>query len=65
MSVPDEITTVRGHILQGERHVARQQAIITRLRELGADTGLAEELLYYFEASLEQHQAHLSRLLRP
>lgn len=54
---------IRGHIALGERHVASQRSIVDRLSELGADTGLAEEILEEFEASLAEHRRHLAQML--
>jgi hypothetical protein len=64
MDRAEQIEMVRSHIAQGERHVAAQRDIVVRLRELGADTGLAEDLLEEFETSLAQHQVHLADLMR-
>jgi uncharacterized coiled-coil protein SlyX len=36
---------------------------VQRLRELGADTLLAEDLLEEFETCLAEHQLHLDQLL--
>jgi hypothetical protein len=63
MSRAEQIDMVRRHVADGERHVAAQLDIIERLRELGADTDLAEDLLEEFEAALAQHQVHLAQLL--
>jgi len=57
------IEMIRRHIAEGEKHVAAQRTIVLRLRELGADTGLAEDLLEEFEATLAEHQRHLNQAL--
>jgi hypothetical protein len=59
----DQIEMIRSHVAQGERHVASQRDVILRLRELGADTGLAEDLLEEFEATLAEHRRHLAQMI--
>jgi hypothetical protein len=46
------------HIAQGERHVIRQEELITRLRSLGLPTEAAEQLLVDFRTLLQQHWDH-------
>ena len=53
---------VRRHIAQGQCHVRDQLKLADRLRDLGASTELAEELLALFEATLAAHEDHLRRL---
>ncbi|CDX62844.1 conserved hypothetical protein [Mesorhizobium plurifarium] len=55
---------LRRHVLSGERHIERQQAIVQHLTELGAPTKLALELLDLFEEIQTMHVAHLRRLKR-
>lgn len=62
MDAAQQMAQVRRHVADGERHVATQRAIVQRLRELGADTHLAEDLLEEFEATLAQHRMHLDQL---
>ena len=50
------------HIAQGERHVARQEEILTELRLAGGDTTLAESLLGEFHASLRMHREDRDRI---
>lgn len=63
MDRADQIEMIRSHVAQGERHVASQRDVILRLRELGADTGLAEDLLEEFEATLAEHRRHLAQMI--
>lgn len=63
MDRSEQISMVRDHIVEGQRHVADQRLIIDRLSALGADTLLAEDLLEEFQVTLEEHQRHLDRLL--
>lgn len=62
MDRAEQIKLIRDHIAQGERHVASQRAIVHRLTELGADTGLAEDILEEFETSLAEHWQHLAQM---
>ena len=57
-----ELEMARRHVAEGERHVLGQRRIIARLRELEADTGIAEDLLAAFETALGEHRAHLDHL---
>ena len=57
------IAMIRRHVAEGEKHVASQRAIVQRLRDIGADSALAEDLLEEFEATLEQHRSHLVQVL--
>ena len=43
-------------IAEAERHIVRQEEIITDLGAKGADTNLAEELLAEFQATLRMHR---------
>lgn len=54
---------IRGHIADGERHVASQRAIVQRLTELGADVRLAADILEEFETTLAEHRHHLAQLI--
>ena len=53
---------IRRHIAEAERRVASQREVVDRLRELGADTRLAEDILEHLEARLAQHHMHLEKL---
>ena len=57
-----DLEMARRHVADGERHVRDQHRIIAHLTELEADTGMAEQLLAEFEATLSEHRAHLNRL---
>jgi uncharacterized coiled-coil protein SlyX len=62
MSRAEQIEMIRRHIAEGEKHVESQRAVVKRLRELGAETGLAEDLLEEFEATLAEHRRHLAQV---
>lgn len=53
-----DLDMVERHIAQGERHVALQEELITRLSSLGLPTEAAEDLLEEFRATLRQHRSH-------
>jgi len=53
---------VARHILEGERHIAGQIALLERLRRKGLPPELAEELLERFYLSQAQHEEHRRRL---
>jgi uncharacterized coiled-coil protein SlyX len=63
MDRAEQIKMIRGHVAQGQRHVASQRDVIKRLAELGSDTRLAEDLLEEFEVTLAEHERHLAQLL--
>lgn len=58
-----DVEMVERHIVQGERHIVRQQSLIDRLRALGLPTSEAETLLGEFRDTLEQHWEHRSAML--
>lgn len=60
----DEIAMVRRHVALGEAHITRQHELISKLKSIGADTSLPEQLLTNFEETLMLHQQHLKRLER-
>jgi hypothetical protein len=62
MERDEQIAMIRRHVADGERHVASQREVVERLRDLGADTAMAEELLEEFECSLAEHRLHLARM---
>jgi hypothetical protein len=64
MSDNAELRMVRGHIEQGEQRIVAQRNLIARLRQLGASTELAEQLLAQFRRVQELHEEHLARLER-
>ena len=53
-----DLELVDGHIAQGERHIIRQEQLISRLRERSLPTEEAEKLLNQFQDSLREHRAH-------
>jgi hypothetical protein len=63
MDRAEQIEMIRSHIAQGEKHVANQREIVRQLRNLGADTGLAEDLLEEFEVTLAEHRHHLTQVM--
>ena len=58
-----ELSTAEQHVRQGERHVARQYAIIADLKLQGHSIELAERLLENFEGLLQIHRDHLARII--
>ena len=50
------------HVADAERHVIRQEEIISGLRMKNADTALAEELLAEFNATLRVHRHDRDRM---
>ena len=61
-TVETELEMVRRHVLEGERHVSRQLAIISSMKTRNERTGLAGDLLFSFYISLRAHKAHLEQL---
>lgn len=61
---PDDLQIVDDHIAQGERHIIRQEEIITRLRSRGTPTENAETLLTEFRALLHQHWEHRALIVK-
>lgn len=52
---------LRRHVLDGMGHVARQRALVDRLRAEGLPIGEAEDLLATFKELQRQHEAHLAQ----
>ena len=52
------------HIAETERHIVRQEEIITDLGAKGADKNLAEELLAEFQATLRMHRGDRDLIAR-
>ncbi len=50
------------HVLEGEKHIADQTALIERLRLMGLPTEDAQDLLEYFCQLQAQHEKHLRRI---
>lgn len=58
-----DLRMVDDHIVQGERHVTRQQELVAWLGSRGYPTEMAEQLLAEFQATLLEHRAHRDRML--
>ncbi|AWN37744.1 hypothetical protein DK427_20105 [Methylobacterium radiodurans] len=56
-----ELEMVRRHVRQGAEHVAKQRALVIRLRASGLPVEEAEALLGTFEDFQRQHEAHLAK----
>lgn len=64
MTAPEsKLEMVQRHVRQGEAHVAKQHEIIAKLHALGRPVDVAERLLESFEYSLDEHRAHLARII--
>ena len=50
------------HVRQGVGHINQQREIVAKLRATGQCTETALQLLATFEATQQQHAAHLARL---
>jgi hypothetical protein len=57
-----DVATAEEHVLQAERHVARQRRIIDKLTRLGRSVVLARESLADFERALLVHRSHLQKV---
>ncbi|MRI56777.1 hypothetical protein D8770_22855 [Methylobacterium sp. DB1607] len=57
-----ELQMVTRHVRQGAGHVAKQRALIARLRADGLPVEEAEALLVTFEDMQRQHEEHLARI---
>lgn len=57
-----ELGMVRRHIEIGDRHIAKQRALIARLRQRDLPTEAAEALLILFEDVQRHHWEHFARL---
>jgi len=57
-----DVATAEEHVLQAERHVARQRRIIDKLTRLGQSVVLARESLAEFERALLVHRGHLQKV---
>ncbi len=51
------------HVMEGEEHLKRQRRALSDLKAAGHPTMGAEMTLKAFEASQENHKAHLRRLV--
>ena len=52
---------VKRHVEEGTEHIAKQRALIARLKEKGLPFHDAEALLVTFEDLQRQHEDHLAR----
>ena len=59
-----ELRMVEDHVAQGERHLIRQEELISRLRSRGLPTGEAEALLACFRETLHEHREHRDRICK-
>jgi len=59
-----ELGMVRRHVEVGARLIAKQRALIARLRQWNLPIEEAETLLIRFEDLQRQHQEHLARLAK-
>lgn len=50
------------HIAEAERHVLKQEELLSELRMKGADTDLAEQLLAEFHHSLRMYREDRGRI---
>ena len=57
-----KLEMARRHVRQGACHLAQQREIVAKLRASGQSTEAALQLLATFEATQQQHEAHLTRL---
>lgn len=64
MSRPEtRIEMERRHLREAQTHVAKQRALVARLRQDDLPTDMARDLLAQFEGSLVDHRAGLARLI--
>ena len=57
-----ELDAVRACIAEGEKHACLQRQILGHLRDVGAATDVAEQILEQFEARLARDKAREARL---
>jgi hypothetical protein len=64
--MPTEPRSARAHrhVTQGRRIVARQRELITEIRDRGADSTSAEDLLSAFERSLAIFEDDLAAIIK-
>ena len=58
-----ELDVVRSRVAEGEKHVRLQREILGHLREVGAATDVAEQILAEFEARLAEERAREAGLI--
>lgn len=56
-----KLAMLRRHVREGEEQVAKQRALVARLKADGLPVAAAEALLVTFEDLQVQHEAHLAR----
>lgn len=61
MVLSQEVASCRALIAADEARIAKQIAVITRLRRIGEETSMSERLLSNYEAALANHQRELRR----
>lgn len=59
---PADLETARRHVAEGERHIVKQEMLITRLRMAGSSTDDAEALLDKFHDALRLHRGHYAEI---
>jgi ribosomal protein S6 len=65
MATDDELLDrVRRRVEQAQRAITQQKGYIIRMRDVGADTSLAEEALAVLQANLDRLQGHKDWLER-
>ena len=62
MALDDHLELANRHVAGGEARIARQIAVIDRLREQGLPTNVAETLLARFENTLALMREHQHQL---
>jgi hypothetical protein len=61
-TILDHLAKVERHVVDGERHLANQRALLAELDRDGHDTATALELLHQLEDSQAMHIADRARL---
>ncbi|WP_449410022.1 hypothetical protein [Methylobacterium komagatae] len=56
-----ELDMLRRHVRQGAGHIAKQRALVAKLKADGLSCEEAQALLATFEDLQRQHQEHLAR----
>jgi hypothetical protein len=58
----DHLAPAERHVIEGERHIARQRELVAELKRDGHDSDLAQSLLRSFEELQAMHVADRGRL---
>ena len=61
---PESVTLARRHVEQADRLVVEQKEILSKLRQEGLDTVLAESVLALFEETQTLMRTHLAMELK-